>query len=116
METWRAHLRYDPISPLLASGNAALEYFVRRDLLDEDPGPANRLWELPEAQKILKKQRADGSFAFPAGKDNPVAVNYPLIETWKQFRHLVEVYGWTKDTPPAECAADLIFSRQAAAG
>src|SRR4030042_3123013 len=104
MKTWRAPLRYDPISPLLASGSGALHYFFRRDLLDEDPGPANRLWEMPEAQKILKKQKTDGSFAFPAGKDNSGAGNYPLIETWKQFRYLVKVFGMTRDHPPADGA------------
>lgn len=42
--------------PLLSSGNEALLYFVRRDLLGENVGSVHRLWQLPEVQKILKKQ------------------------------------------------------------
>jgi hypothetical protein len=116
MRTWRKQLHYDPIFPLLASGNEALQYFARRDLLEERTDPIDRIWELPDAQKILKKQRADGSFAFPAVKNRHDAIHYPLIESWKQFRHLVEVYGMTKNHPPAERAAEFIFSRQTAAG
>ncbi|MGB7539657.1 MAG: prenyltransferase/squalene oxidase repeat-containing protein [Anaerolineales bacterium] len=116
MKSWRAQFRYDPIPPLLASGEEALQYFVRRDLLGERTDPIDRIWELPEARKILKKQRPDGSFAFPAGKSKQGAADYPLIETWKQFRYLVEVYGMTKEQPQAKHAAEFIFSRQTGEG
>jgi hypothetical protein len=105
-------LRYDPIPPLLAYRNEALQYFTRRDLQDEEAGPVNRLWELPQAQKILKKQKPDGSFAFPATKNKHSAINYPLIETWKQFRYLVESFGFTREHPQAEKASEFLFSCQ----
>jgi hypothetical protein len=70
---------------------------------------------LPEAQKVFRQQRPDGSFATPGGKSGPAA-NYPLIETWKQFRYMVETYGMTKDHPPAARAAEFIFSCQTKAG
>ena len=116
MKTWRQQLRFDPIPPLLASGNEAIRYFTRRDLLGEAAGPVDRIWDLPGARKILKKQQADGSFAFPAGKSKPGAADYALIETWRQFRYLVEVYGMTKDHPQAKHAAEFIFSRQTGEG
>jgi hypothetical protein len=116
MKSWRSHLRYDPIPPLLASGNEALQYFVRRDLLDEATGPADCLWQLPEAQKILKKQLPNGSFAFPSGKNKHAAIDFSLIETWRQFRYLVDVFGMSKDHPPTERAAEFILSRQTREG
>lgn len=62
MESWQRQLRFDPIPALLSSGDEALQYFVRRDLLEEGVGPIRRLWQLPEPQRILKKQQPDGSW------------------------------------------------------
>jgi hypothetical protein len=115
MENWQRELRFDPIPALLSSGDEAVHYFARRDLLVEDPGPIQRLWQLPAALKILKKQQPDGSWPHP-GKKEHQAVNYRLIETWKQFRFLVQEYGFTAEDPSARQAAELLFSCQTEAG
>ncbi len=39
-----------------------------------------------------------------------------LIETWKQFRFLVQVYGFTSADPAARRAAEFLFSCQTEAG
>jgi hypothetical protein len=39
MNDWRKQLKFDPLPPLLSSGNEALLYFVRRDLLGENVDP-----------------------------------------------------------------------------
>ena len=111
MSHWLQQLKYDPIAPLLSSGNEALRYFARRDLLGERVGPVDRLWELPEAQRILRKQLADGSWPRPGATKHP-AVNYHLIETWRHFRFLVEQYGFTLEHPQAQKAAEFLFSCQ----
>ena len=93
MNTWQNQLHYDPLSPLGSSTNEALVYFVKRDLLREAVAPIRYVWHLPEAEKICKKQQVNGSWKYP-GK-NPVVYpqhHYPLVETWKQFRFLVEKY------------------------
>jgi hypothetical protein len=115
VDNWRKQLEFDPLPPLLASGNEALEYFARRDLLGEQPSPVSRLWQLPEARRILKKQQADGSWRHPGENRHP-AINYRLIETWKQFRFLVEKYGFTREHPQAEQAAEFLFACQTNAG
>jgi hypothetical protein len=115
MDTWRKQLKYDPLSPLLASGNKALLYFTRRDLLGEDAGPVSCLWELPEAQRILKKQLPEGSWP-TARKSKHEAINHRLIETWRHFRFLVEQFGFTRDHPKVERAAEFMFSCQTQAG
>jgi len=115
VNNWRKQLRFDPLPPLLSSGNEALLYFVRRDLLGEDVGSVQRLWQLPGAQKILKKQLADGSWP-RAGEQKHPAINYPLIETWRQFRFLVEQYGFTREYPQARQAAEFLFSCQTEEG
>ena len=108
---WRQQLKFDPISPLISCADEALQYFARRDLLGEQVGPVQRLWTLPGAQKILKKQQANGSWARPGKHEHP-AINHPLIETWRQFRFLVEQYGFTRQSPSAARAAEFIFSCQ----
>ena len=86
MESWQRQLRFDPIPAFLSSGDEALQYFVRRDLLEEGVGPICRLWQLPEVQKILKKQQPDGSWDRSDSKKKHKDINYHLIETWKQWR------------------------------
>ena len=113
--TWQNCLKFDPLSPLLSSGNQAISYFARRDLLDEDPGPVSRLWQLPAAKKILKKQQPDGSWPRPGAHPHD-AINYGLIETWRQFRFLVQEYGFTAADPSAGRAAEFLFSCQTEAG
>ena len=115
MSDWRARLKVDPLPALLFSGDAALVYFTRRDLLGEDPGPVEQLWKLPGAQKILKKQQADGSWP-RAGEHKHPAINYGLIETWRWFRVLVEQYGFTRQHPAAAQAAEFLFSCQTEEG
>ena len=112
---WLQRLKFDPLPPLLSSGNEALGYFVRRDLLGEDAGPVQRLWPLPGAQKILKKQRPDGSCPRPGVNKHP-AINPDLIETWRYLRILVEQYGFTHEHPQARQAAEYLFSCQAEEG
>ena len=111
MADWRKRLNFDPLSPLLASGNVALQYFARRDLLGERVGSLHRVWLMPEARRILKKQSPDGSWSRPGEKNHP-AINYKLIETWRWFRYLVEMYGFTKEQPQGHEAAEFLFSCQ----
>jgi hypothetical protein len=73
------------------------------------------LWQLPEARKILKKQLSDGSWPRPGEQKHP-AVNYRLIETWRQFRFLVEQYGFTREHPEARQAAEFLLSCQTKEG
>jgi hypothetical protein len=115
MNDWRKQLKFDPLPPLLSSGNEALLYFVRRDLLGENVDPVQCLWQLPEPQKILKKQLPDGSWPRTGEVKHP-AVNYHLIETWRQFRFLVEQYGFTREHPQARQAAEFLFSCQTKEG
>jgi len=112
MESWRRQLRFDPIPALLASGDEALQYFVRQDLLEEEVCPICRLWQLPAAQKILKKQLPDGSWDRSVSKKKHKAINYNLIETWKQFRFLVEQYGFSREDRSTGKAAEFLFSCQ----
>jgi hypothetical protein len=115
VDNWDKRLKFDPLPPLLASKNRALQYFARRDLLGEQVGSPHSLWTLPEAQRILKKQLADGSWTRTAEEKHP-AVNYHLIETWRNFRYLVEQYGFTREHPQAQKAAEFLFSCQSPAG
>jgi hypothetical protein len=111
----QSRLRFDPIPSLLAEGDEALCYFVRRDLLGEKVEPLRQFWELLQAQKLFRKQQPDGSWSF-SGKQKHPAINYSLIETWKQFRLMIEKFGCNREHPPTAKAAEFLFSCQTEAG
>lgn len=108
-----ATLKHDPIPPLLQAGNAALTYFVRRDLLRDEPGPLESLWQLPEPLRLVRKQQEDGSWKYPGGNASVRSQeDYNQIETYRNLGILVEMYGLTKQHPAISAAAGFLFSRQ----
>ncbi len=117
MNSWLKKLPHNPIPILLDSGCAQVEYFARRDLLGGDPGPAGQLWELPEAQKITRKQLPNGRWKYPSsGAGARSAENYDQIETYRNLGFLVEMFGFTRAHTAIPKAAAFLFSFQTAAG
>ena len=117
MNKWKNHLNFDPIPCMLLTTNKALLYFIKRDLLEEDYGPIENLWELQDAQKILKKQQEDGSWKYPGGKkDIRSPENYNLLETYRQLGFLTELFGFNKSHSSIQKAANYIFSFQTEEG
>jgi len=114
---WVRLLETNPVPLLASSSNAAISLFARRDLLDRDTGPVSRLWELPEARRIVARQRADGSWRYPGGKDHVRSrENYDQLETFRQVGVLVEKYGFTRKHAALERAAEFLFSFQSEEG
>ncbi len=117
METWLDQVRIDPLPALQASSNQAVQYFVRRDLLGEAVGPVERLWELPQVLKILKRQREDGSWKYPSGrKDIRSQRSYDKLQTYKMLMDLVEKYGFTNAHRGIQDAANFLFTFQTEEG
>ena len=54
-------LTVDPLPALLAWEDAALGYFVRRDLLKEPVPPVETLWKTKTALKLTQAQQPDGT-------------------------------------------------------
>jgi hypothetical protein len=117
MHEWRKQLHIDPLPVLFSSDNEALRYFVRRDLLEEPVGPVAALWELPQVAKVLGKQREDGSWKYPGGKPElRYRDNYEQLQTFKVLMDLVGKYGFTRDHPALERAAEFLFTFQTEEG
>jgi len=113
MNDWIEKLKFGPLKPLMASDDFALTYFIKRDLLNEKVEPIWHVWNLPEVQQILKKQQENGSWkSSNQNKKKYPAINYSLIETWKNFRFLVEKYQMNRSHPSVEKASEYIFSCQ----
>jgi hypothetical protein len=117
MGDWLKQLSLDPLPQLEGSGNEALLYFVRRELLGEPVGPIETLWQLPPVVKILRKQQEDGSWKYPGGKkDIRSQQDYNQLQTYKMLMELVEKYGLTKEHQAVGRAAEFLFSRQTEEG
>lgn len=111
---WRRGLRVDPVP---ASGNPAIEYFTRRDILGEKVPPVKTLWGLPPVERIMRKQQADGSWKYPGGSARIRAQeDYDQLETYRMLGELVEKYGLDKRHPQIVKAAEFLFGRQTADG
>jgi len=106
--SWISKFKYNPLEPLLSSDNRAVIYFTRRDLLEEKVDSIDEIFELPEVQKILKKQKEDGSFGLKSKN--------PVVETWRQLRFLIDQYSLNKNHPAIEKAAEYMFSCQSKEG
>jgi hypothetical protein len=79
---WKSVLCHDPMPPLQTWPDPALTYIAQRDLLEEPLGPIEDLWELPQARRLVKRQRADGFWRFLCKPDQPAPqANYNLLET-----------------------------------
>jgi hypothetical protein len=117
LEDWRKQLHIDLIPVLLSSPNAAIRYFVKRDLLEDKMPPVDFIWGLPGPLKIIGKQCSNGSWEY---KGNKIVVyppyHYSLLETFKQFRFLVGKYQMDKKHPSISNAAEYLFSCQTADG
>ncbi|HNR43965.1 MAG TPA: terpene cyclase/mutase family protein [Methanofastidiosum sp.] len=113
----KEHLKFSPITPLLLSDNKALTYFVMGDLLDEDPGNIESLWELKEAISILNKQQEDGSWKYSGCKEEiRFQRNYNQLETYRILRVLVEKYGLNNTNNAISKACEFLFSFQTEEG
>lgn len=114
--TWSSRLPYDAVSPLLASGNVAVKYWARRDLLGEKVPPAKDvLWGLKIPQHILNTQCSDGSWEYPT-KVSSGAIDYSQLETYRQLGFLVEMFGFDKTHKVVESAAGYILAKQSTEG
>jgi hypothetical protein len=118
MENWRKELRIDPISCLPASGNTAIGYFVKRDLLDGKAESVENLWKLPQVERILRRQQDDGSWKYPGGGKEYLRSqeDYNQIETYRILGELVEKYGLNKRHHAVQKAAEVLFSKQTKEG
>ena len=117
MTAWKRKLLHDPVPVLLDSKNQSLVFFTKRDLLETESGNVHDLWDLPEVLKTLRKQQEDGSWKYPGKKTSfRTPEDYNQLETFRQLRFLVEMYGLTKEHTSLEQAAEYLFSCQSEEG
>jgi len=108
---WLSKLEYDAVAPLLSAGDQALVFQVKQDILLQEAGAVELLWQMPEPKKILRRQQSGGYWEFP-GK-NP---DHRAVETFKQIRYLIEMYLMDRSIPALEAACEFLFSRQSEEG
>ena len=95
---WISELNTDPIKTLKQRNDKPLDYYVKRDLIETDITHVSDLWELPEVVNIINKQQEDGSWNYPGKETTSVpGQDYSLLETFRNLRVLVEVYGFSRE-------------------
>jgi hypothetical protein len=106
-------LPVNPVPSLLAWDDAALQYCVQRDLMTQAIAPITSLWESYPAIKLINSQQPDGSWRYHGTPVNAEAgTNYNLLETYRNLRILVEMYGFTREHPVLRLSAEYIYSCQ----
>lgn len=117
MAEWLEELKHDPLPFLLGSTSRPLVYFVKRDLLDQNLGRVQGLWGDLGVQKIISKQRPDGSWPYPGGNRRIRSQeDYDQIETYRQLGVLVEEYGLDRSHSAVKRAARFFFAHQTKEG
>lgn len=110
------NLKYNPIATLTECNNDAIIAFARRDLLNQTVSLKD-LWRLREPQRLLRKQKPNGSWTYPGGKETVrTRENYDQLETYRNLGILVEEYGFNRTQPAIENAAEFLFSFQSQKG
>jgi hypothetical protein len=116
-DSWRARLRRDPVPVLLACGNPGIEGLVERDLLGGERPTPETIARLSEVKQLAKGQRRDGSWSYAGGKPGVYpAHHYPLVETFRRFRLLVDRYRLDCSNDVVNKAADYLLSCQTGEG
>ncbi len=110
-------LSVNPIPELVNWKDDPLTYFVYRDLLKVPVDAIETLWDDPSAVRLADKQRGDGSWRYP-GKDiqSVPGQDYSLLETYRNLRVVIEIYGFNNKHPVIQKAAGYIFSCQTGEG
>jgi hypothetical protein len=114
---WLTGLPVDPVPVLLGCGHPAIEAFARRDILDDRSVRVTALWELPEARRILERQRNDGRWRYRNPKPEIRTVNdYDQLETYRQLSVLVHCFGFDRRHPAVEAARGFLAAFQTGQG
>jgi len=117
VKEWQKKLLYDVVPALLSSTDAALKYFVLRDLLDKPVPPVESVWDSAAPRRILKNQTDNGSWTSKRKGRNVFPIYHlSLVETFKYFRLLVGRYGFNKQNTSLDRAAEYLFSCQSDQG
>ncbi len=77
MDDWLLKFKYNPLKPLLESGDKTIIYFTKRDLIGREVDSIDHIWNLPEVRKMVEWQQSDGSWK---PKKDGSGVKYSLIE------------------------------------
>ena len=98
----------------MSVGDRAVSFFARRDLLGEDPGRVEALWELPYARSVLRRQLPQGHWRYPnpRARERSPLQDYDQLETYRRLGQLVEKCGMDRSHPAIRSAAEYLFGRQ----
>jgi hypothetical protein len=77
-----------------------------------------RLWHLPQAINLVRRQQLDGSWKYSGGGTPHLrsSEDYNQLETYRNLGELVEKFGFNKQHPTIEKSASFLFLHQTEEG
>ena len=104
------------MAPLLKADDPALSWSARHELFGEAGDPMS-LWELPPVRSALCRQRADGSWRNPGGREEIRSQrDYDLLASYEALLPLVYQYRLDSRHPAIAAAADFLLGFQSEEG
>jgi hypothetical protein len=113
--SWIQKLQYNPLPVLENAPNAAIRYFLEKDVLDTRP--QKNLWNAPEVTRLMHTQQANGACVYAGGNERiREKTHYNQLETYRNVGILVEKYDLNRTHPGIAKAAEFLFSCQTQEG
>ena len=99
---------------LLNCGDPQITFFTKRDLLDENAGAVQVIWDLEGAKQILRKQLPEGFWRYPNAHAKLVSPlqDYDQLETYRRLGQLVEKCAMNRTHPAIQRTAEFLFEKQ----
>jgi hypothetical protein len=118
MFSWLEYFKYNPIHPLLNSGNLAIEYFVHRDILEEAVPEVSVIWNMDLPKKLIRKQTDAGFWKYPSQPRKEIRrkENYNQLETFRNLAILIEKFGFNNSHLVVKKAAEYLYKCQTEEG
>lgn len=114
---WTKPFKADPLPALAECGYEPIEFFTRRDLLDEKRMNVKDLWGHNDAERILRRQQPNGRWKYPSKRKNAKEQKaYDWLETYRQVSCLVNKFGFDKRHKAIQDAAKFLLSFQTTEG
>lgn len=107
-QPWLKQFKYDPLSPLLQSGNECIK-LKTSEAFSDDHIDFEPCWQSKESIQLMKCQCHEGFWRYPQKQNNIKTDNLNQYQTFRNFGKLIELYAMDRSQRSIQLAADYFF-------